>query len=691
MKNTISQEQINDTAISLGIPTIPFFQRRIARAYDLVETNKVNEISHDEGLYRVHSQYNDKIYTVEVNHGNPHCTCPDGKKTVHCKHMIASMMTAFEQEQEPKLTVKETPNPKVKASWVVVEDGRTYVNVWQDFNGKICCVCGAYYKRDCIHKQAIRDYYDGGNGNGSKVVNECGTSEAKSLQDKLNGNNGTGGESHPSIQLDANDPFQESELLDIDQIEGRSWRVRSHALGDLVHVLSNGEYVISYRGIMTLAEQHKITFEAARHDETRTVIAHGRCGNNSRASGKPINGSEMTAVELAKRNVARQLLPLVEIKALEKKAQLEAEFDWQKAKAKCLEIVPDFTLDILLNDLVRARKASHGDSTAGKLEQKHSSDYSRKEWLVIFDACKRDAETNGLDDDGVETHGEAARLRLCAPGDNTPSSDDEQRACDRTGAIRTRQAVCCICNRTLTNQLSISRCVGPECFKKVGAQGAQFLQDDEVSDELIEASKLYSDEALRKRIIRACLTLDAPPPVKVLNWLGNEFFGYKNRPILYYACADGQLNRIDTHRQKLRHVIVTSETAETELDAHALAQWSTQAKPRLRRVSPAADVADPSERNAEVPDNADEFIAKCKEMESEVDDPAPMLDLAPANGDGKRMLRMDKDKTIVLIEPDGTQKPMTFMEVSRTFGSNFILRLTQGIACGGDISTVELD
>ena len=685
MKNTISQEQINDTAISLGIPTIPFFQRRIARAFDLVETNKVNEISHDDGLYRVHSQHDDKIYTVEVNHGNPSCTCPDGKKTVHCKHMIASMMIAQEREQNvPKLTVKETEhNDKVKASWVVIEDGRTYVTVWQDLNGKICCVCGAYYKRDCIHKQAIRDA-EGSNyiELDGAIENECRTKRAKALQDKLNGNNGTGDTQSPVYKLDTSDRFQECEQMDIDQIEGRS-------NGDLAHKLSNGEYVVSYRGIMQLATKHNIDFPSVIKDN-KAVIAYAKKDGQSRLSGKPVRfynneinaeGFDVssitpranavdTAIELAKRNAARQLLPLPEIKALEHKAKLErgaiatkrcnafrAEFNWQVAKRKCLEIVPDFTFDILINDLVKA----------GTLRQAHSSDYNRKEWLVIFDACrgdmhsspsaKRDAETNGHDGDGG--------------GDNTPSSDDEK-------------VTCCICNRTLTNKLSISRCVGPECYKKVGAQGAQFLQDDEVSDELIKASKLYQDEALQKRIVKSCLTLDAPLPVKVLRWLGNEYFGYKNRPILYYVCADGQLNRIDTHNRKLRHRIITSETAETELDAHALVQME-------------ADVADPSERKAEVPDNADEFIARCKEMESEVDDlapvddPAPMLDLAPANGDGKRKLQMGKDKNIVLIEPDGTQTPITMRDAAFTYGSDYILRLTQGIACGGDISTVELD
>ena len=440
MKSAISQEQISNTAVRLGIPDVPFTHRRIARAFDLVETNKVNEVSHDDGFYRVHSQYDDKIYTIELDHGNPHCTCPDNERTIFCKHSIASMMMAFENEQrgailqsrKPSaqkasvLTVKETPNPKVKASWVVT-DGTVYTNVWQDLNGKICCVCGAYYTKDCVHKPKIREFQNAGNG--SKVVNECGTETAKALQDKLNGSNGkvehTGvafGEpcdssnSHPSTQLDTSDPFQESEQRDIDQIEGRSWRVRSHALGDLVHVLSNGKYIISYHGIMALAEQHNVTFEASTHDETRTVIAQGRCGNNSRASGKPINGSEMTAVELAKRNAARQLLPLPEIKAMEKKAQLESEFSWQKAKAKCLELVPDFTFDILLNDLVRD----------GKLEQKHTSDYNRKEWLVIFDACKRDAlrvsrlvesetETNGIDDDG-DTRRSREASPVCSRG-----------------------------------------------------------------------------------------------------------------------------------------------------------------------------------------------------------------------------------------------------------------------------------
>ena len=643
MKNQFTQEQISETAVRLGIPDHPFVARRIARAYDLVATNKISEISHDGGLYRVRSQYEDKIYTVELNHGKSHCTCPDNERTIFCKHMIASMMTAFERERKASvLTVKETPNPKVKASWVVT-DGNEYTNVWQDLNGKICCVCGAYYKRDCIHKQAIRDYYDGGNG--SKIANECGTETAKELQDRLNGANGTGDTQSPfHHQLDTNDPFQECEQLDIDQIEGRS-------NGDLVHVLSNGEYVISYRGIMKLAAQHGMTFEASRHDETHTVIAYGRCGSNSRASGKPINGAEMTALELAKRNTARQLLPLPEIKALEHKVKLEVEFNWQVAKRKCLEIVPDFTFDILIDDLIKA----------GTLRQAHSSDYSRREWILIFDACRKDSETNGHDDKVNSTR---AIPDSNDGGDNTPSSE--------------QQVSCAICSRTLTNPESVRLQVGPICREKIGIKGEAHLHGNIISEELLQASELYSDEALRKRIIKACLTLDAPLPVKVLNWLGNEYFSYRNRPILYYICAAGQLNRLDTHRRKLRHVIVTSETAETELDAHALAQM-------------AADVAEPSERSAGIPQNEEEFIAKCKQAEEEsADDVANDTNAMPfENANGKRKLQMGKDRIIWLIEVDGTKKQISYPEAGK-INRNSVLRLTQGIACGADISTVEL-
>ena len=62
------------------------------------------------------------------------------------------------------------------------------------------------------------------------------------------------------------------------------------------------------------------------------------------------------------------------------------------------------------------------------------------------------------------------------------------------------------------------------------------------------------------------------------------------------------------------------------------------------------------------------------------------------DGTAVRKLQIDKKRNVVLIEPDGTKKPMTFKEVSCEFGGNVIMRLTQGIQiCGADISTVELD
>jgi hypothetical protein len=208
-------------------------------------------------------------------------------------------------------------------------------------------------------------------------------------------NNGNGDAKSPS-QLDISDPFKQSEQLDIDQIEGRS-------NGELVHHLSNGEYVISYRGIMKLSERHDIEFELATHDETHTVIAKGRCGTSERVSGKPINGNANTAIALAKRNAARQLLPYAELKAVEKKAKLNAEFDWQKAQAKCVELVGDANVAIIIHELVNA----------GKLRPDNPSHYDRTEWIIIHKACKEDAEQNNDNNDG---------------GDNPPSSYAELAA-----------------------------------------------------------------------------------------------------------------------------------------------------------------------------------------------------------------------------------------------------------------------
>jgi len=217
------------------------------------------------------------------------------------------------------------------------------------------------------------------NGNGKRIANECGTEQAKAIQDKLNGQsdsrNDKGNGAQAPSQLDLNNPFEESEQYDIDQIEGRRD-------GEVTWKLRNGEYVISYKGIMTLAEKHHITFDEAVQSDTYTVIAKGHCGTSERVSGKPIIGNANTALELAKRNAARQLIPYAEQLALVKKFQLEAEFNWQKAQAKCVELVGEANVSIIIHDLVQA----------GKLRQDNPSHYDRTEWLIIHDACKRDAQ-----------------------------------------------------------------------------------------------------------------------------------------------------------------------------------------------------------------------------------------------------------------------------------------------------------
>jgi len=75
MKPGISQQEIERTAVTLGLPgNQSFINRRIGRAFDLVNTNKVSEI--DDGIFRVHSQYDaSKAYIVNVNHGDPSCDC----------------------------------------------------------------------------------------------------------------------------------------------------------------------------------------------------------------------------------------------------------------------------------------------------------------------------------------------------------------------------------------------------------------------------------------------------------------------------------------------------------------------------------------------------------------------------------------------------------------------------------------
>ena len=336
-KPLLTSENLQRTCVELGIPTDKHTLRRTARAWDLFFSGKVTHIR--DHTFEVESQHNDNgrgiPYQVSISKRNiSYCTCQDWMKNsgdtdvpdpyFHCKHAIGA-------------------------------------RIW-------------------LHRH---------NGNGKRIVNECGTAEAQAIQDKLNsdngnrnngnGNNGNGSKGSgdkksPSLNIDPSaKPFIESDELDAQQILTGE--------GDKVHHLSNGEYTIAFNGIMALSEKYNITTETLEDEGYVTVKAYRPDTKNSRKSVQPVNGSLMIAEGKAKRNAIRQLLPLVEIKALEKKAKLEAEFSWGKAKSKCCEIVPEFKLGIINYDLVQA----------GKLRQAHPSDYSRTEWLLLYRECKKEA------------------------------------------------------------------------------------------------------------------------------------------------------------------------------------------------------------------------------------------------------------------------------------------------------------
>jgi hypothetical protein len=351
-KPLVTSDNLKFACAELGIPDDAHTLRRAARAFDLYHSGKVEHVNNH--TFKVASQYDrERPYRVQIKQTPylkalcyAYCTCQDWMNysgdqdlpdvNFWCKHSIAAL-------------------------------------VWLHNNGSVRCVDTTPSTGN--GKREFTDAYR------LTVVNECGSALASALQDKLNGqlnsqqdngNSRFNRDSQPT-QLDLSDPFQEAEALDIAQIEGRS-------NGDLAWKLRNGEYCISYRGIMTLAEKHSIEFDEVSLNDN-TVIAKAKNGNE-RISGKPIYDNANTAIELAKRNAARQLLPLPEIKAVEKKAQLEAEFDWQKAQGKCIALVGEANVSIIIHDLTQA----------GKLRADNPSHYDRTEWLLIYDACKRDAQ-----------------------------------------------------------------------------------------------------------------------------------------------------------------------------------------------------------------------------------------------------------------------------------------------------------
>ena len=460
-KLTLTADNLKFACAELGISDDKHTLRRAARGFDLYYRGCVEHVNNH--TFRVESQYNRQSYQVTLHYGATkpygYCTCQDwmnysGDMDVPnvdhwCKHMISAAL-------------------------------------WLHTNG---------------------------GGNGSKPTSECGTSRAKAIQAKLNsqlnksGTNGTGAtggfvregvvSTHRTLadnhhkapsqptQLDISagvavsnfpsNPFQQSEQLDIDQIESAEGAppVEGRSNGELVHRLSNGEYVISYKGIMKLSEKHDIEFELATHDDTNTIIAKGRRNGSERVSGKPINGSVKTSGELAKRNCARQLLPFAEIKALELKAKLEADFDWQKAKSKCVELALTLAnVDIIIHELVQA----------GDLRQDNPSHYNRIEWLIIHNACKKDREVRVREvaDTSPTTGREDARLREQSDDNDGGGNSPPSPILDPRKASFTHRTLKSVNNWSYNSPEFISKCRDAIGKFDTATPAEQKVRDDKV-------------------------------------------------------------------------------------------------------------------------------------------------------------------------------------------------------------------
>ena len=584
-KPLLTSDNLQRVCLELGIPDDKHTLRRTARGFDLYFSGKVTHIR--DHTFEVESQFNGDgrgiPYQVSISKANiSYCTCAD---------------------------------------WMKNSGDTDYPDI--HFH--------------CKHAIAARIWlYRDGNGNGSKRrVNECGTERAKAIQDKLNGdneNNGNGVQP-PSHQLDTSDPFQECESLDIDQIEERR-------NGELVHKLSNGEYVISYRGIMKLAEMHDIEFASTVHSDTYTVIAKARLNGSERISGKPINGSVYTASELAKRNAARQLLPYPEIKALEHKAKLESEFSWDKAKAKCLELVPKFKMDIAIHDLVQA----------GKLKQKHPSDYDRIEWLMIYNECKKDAETNG-------------------GGDNPSPSDngwrDKLAECQEAAKNFRRYDI-------LKSDLRREDVIPKEHPREW--DGSDFATLKEACE--IDAS-LFGKEL-------GHWTVDIQPNKGIWAYQGRYDFWLVPMSQRCFWCGKEGKIMPDAFINWERYTIKTSLCLECSrtVDQNAIDQKFDEIYQAYSNANILAE-----------PNTMDEFVERCKEAASEVvdDNPVDANTMPLENSDAKRVLKMNRKRGIWL-EIDGKRTEYTMQDAARDFGSDAIRRLTQAVQlCGADIGVVELN
>jgi len=335
-KLVLTADNLKFACQELGIPDDAHTLRRAARAFDLYHSGKVEHIT-------------DHSFKVASQNGR--------------------------QEEPYQVLIKPTKYlPAGGYAYCTCQD-------WMNYSGDQDLPDVNFW---CKHSIAALVWLHNNNGNGRKrIANECGSQEALELQNKLNSqldsqkNNGNGAQAPSQDNIDPSAKiFLESDKLDSAQILTGE--------GSKAHKLSDGSYCISYLGICSLADKFGIITETLEDIPSKgfvTVRAMRNDTKNARKSIQPVNGSFDIAEGKAKRNAIRMLLPVAEIKATEHKAKLNAEFNWQKAKAACLKLVPEYNLSILISDLVNA----------GKLRQENPSHYDRTEWLMIHDYCKKDA------------------------------------------------------------------------------------------------------------------------------------------------------------------------------------------------------------------------------------------------------------------------------------------------------------
>jgi len=390
MKLVFSQPEIKGTLAELNLPEHSYYMRRAARALDIVNQDKVHFLGED--VFRVDSQFDAKFYHVELNHGNPGCSCEDFKKNgVMCKHMIAATIYNKESQANQLTIYDDTANSHLgRGRWIVTDPkARAKFIIYRDGKGNLHCPCN---RKDCEHRKAIREYDGGGDGRGRVVENECGSETAKELQRKLNGqsdsqgNNGNGAHQAPSQDnIDKSSiPFLEADAMDTQQFfNGNNGNA---------HRLSNGEYVISIKGIEKLSEKYGITTKPLKDypkDGYVTVEAFRPDTKNScKSTQMYVDGFEIAEAK-AKRNSCRMLIPIADIRAVEKKYQLECEFSWEAAYEKCAQIAGGKPqCDIFITELIEK----------GKLPKKSPSEMNRKDYLILWHEIQDDQSNDGGDD-----------------------------------------------------------------------------------------------------------------------------------------------------------------------------------------------------------------------------------------------------------------------------------------------------